>query len=351
MSEDFTEDLVTKDIQGIGVVRFQSVNFNILIEAEELIENLPEDEHANVFVSHVIKEVVLEPDLILDKLERLDSQTKTGFINVLVDVWGIRETFEKTKNETSLFERVYQAHIAKIEPILSALGNSLYNFLQKVKSDVITIQTALEKADFWLTPSNDFHLISQIRNLIDQGMDTPQKIQAVITNYYESNKFANLDKMTKMWNKDKYFNRRMHIIEPAIKAHKKKQYILSIPTLLPQIEGILLDITGKKSESYDKWFKKIIEEYFPNTLKEAYRVPLLNYTTDRKMYREIRGYFETDLFSKFLENENLTGDHVLQRHGILHGIHLDYASKENSLRALMVLDFVYWIAEARKRND
>lgn len=49
-------------------------------------------------------------------------------------------------------------------------------------------------------------------------------------------------------------------------------------------------------------------------------------------------------YPEWLKLHNLEAHQILQRHAILHGVQKDYASKENSLRAFLLMDVLCWIS-------
>lgn len=66
-------------------------------------------------------------------------------------------------------------------------------------------------------------------------------ISRTIMGYYHRDDFRNLRDMVNSWDENTLFTPRMHIIRDALKAHCEGRYTLSVPALLPQVEGILND--------------------------------------------------------------------------------------------------------------
>ena len=52
-------------------------------------------------------------------------------------------------------------------------------------------------------------------------------------------------------------------------------------------------------------------------------------------------YFTSEKFPEWLESKGVSESQSINRHGILHGVHLNYDSKENSLRVFLLLDVLY----------
>lgn len=123
---------------------------------------------------------------------------------------------------------------------------------------------------------------------------------------------------------------RFSIIEKAFIAHKKKQYELSIPVFLTQIEGLFYDLTSKNIYSKRKrentpavWINSKESKNFKDTIT----ITLLESLK-----------WNENISANFIE----AGDYpnVLNRNRILHGRDLDYPSELNSYKAISLLWFV-----------
>lgn len=74
----------------------------------------------------------------------------------------------------------------------------------------------------------------------------------------------NVTKILAIWQKDDFLGRRYRILKAAMDAHLRKEYELSIPVFLNQIEGILCEIMSSKKNmfcknSFSKFVSKISE--------------------------------------------------------------------------------------------
>lgn len=124
---------------------------------------------------------------------------------------------------------------------------------------------------------------------------------------------------------------RLEILRDAFQAHRQGLYTLSIPVLLAQADGISKEIFGVqlyKKESGAPKTKKVVEQYatqYYDWLIEPLRVvsSVAVNTKDRDKKRE---------------EDSLYGP--LNRHGVLHGIDIDYATEANSLRAIMLINYL-----------
>jgi hypothetical protein len=122
-----------------------------------------------------------------------------------------------------------------------------------------------------------------------------------------------------------HYPRRRAILEEAFQAHKNGQYLISIPALLAQIDGICFDVVnacffvgGER--------KKIIAHLTgvaSNSIAKAFLAP-----------------FEEEMLVAMSKKSRPQGFMGLNRHAVLHGESVDYGTKENGLRAISLLNYV-----------
>jgi hypothetical protein len=128
------------------------------------------------------------------------------------------------------------------------------------------------------------------------------------------------------------FPLRGHILEKAFDAHRRKEYELSIPVMLAQIDGIGEDIFGQDVSSTSRHPKKI------DTQKKYIEGKL-----DAGTKKILGGYFF--LITSLLpinasSNERKKFSSPFNRHLVLHGIDVDYATEINALKAASWLQYV-----------
>lgn len=123
------------------------------------------------------------------------------------------------------------------------------------------------------------------------------------------------------------FPDRKHIIVQALEAHIRGEYYLSIPVLLAQTDGICKDKTCQYFFISNNG-KPEIATYVETTIAtDAFKAALLNPFVQKMPINMNRNEREKDF------NE-------LNRHMVLHGESLDYGTKENSLKALSLINYV-----------
>lgn len=260
---------------------------------------------------------------------------------------------QKTTEETSqalakalqpLVESIQLLQKQWVEPF-QKLQQAFLSFA-KSRAEIRRTAQVFQECNLWLTPSM-VGLTDKIVKLYYEGKK--QVIPSIIARYYKRNNWAILKNAVNNWENNSFFQPRMEIIYDALEAHINGKYTLSVPTLLPHIEGIAREIVGKynfpelpttiiyREMNYGKdgaktWPSTVFGEVAISELdfKEWVAVESLLYYLEGTMY-----------LSPKKEGKKLkdfgTKD-ILNRHSILHGTHIKYATAMNSLRCFLALD-------------
>lgn len=147
----------------------------------------------------------------------------------------------------------------------------------------------------------------------------------------------------------KAFKKRRVLIDEALEAHIKGRYALSIPVFLAQAEGAYLQTLEEHGISRDMLFRK--SNWDPNDVEALIEeLPV----SEIVMVSTLRG-FSTAMYTQFaarvyssqdlksLKNQYSKG--FLSRHAVFHGWDESYNTKENSIKALFLLDSIRGIIE------
>ncbi|CAE6867489.1 hypothetical protein R69658_07948 [Paraburkholderia aspalathi] len=118
---------------------------------------------------------------------------------------------------------------------------------------------------------------------------------------------------------------RRAIFDAAFDAHANGQYLLSIPVFFAQVDGICTDVlrlvffqrTGREKVIAD------LKGRAGSELAQAYLAPL-----------------DTDMPATMSLSSRGRGVSGLNRHTVLHGESVDYGTRENSLRAISLLNYI-----------
>jgi len=149
---------------------------------------------------------------------------------------------------------------------------------------------------------------------------TGKVIDGQMANYVR--KYA--DKIIERVERD--FPKRSHIIHSAYNAHKRGEYVLSIPVLLAQADGICHDIFSvnlysRERDGKNPKTKEKVTKLTPKSKSD--RAALAPYTHLLPIHKSAHKYRR---------------NRILNRNGILHGILLDYGTEVNSLQSILLLE-------------
>lgn len=155
-----------------------------------------------------------------------------------------------------------------------------------------------------------------------------------ILGYYHRDNFWSLKAMVESWEEVPAFQPRMPIIYDALDAHCQGKYTLSIPALLPQIEGLLSEFAIKHGIHINFGrpngiSKKVLETQDITVISQAMSSMMVELCNQLYQYDE----FKRELTKK-PKNRKVT------RNTILHGISTNYATPCFSLKLFLSLDYL-----------
>lgn len=270
-------------------------------------------------------------------------------INTSIISYIAQQYSDFLQHQIPSIEAIVASMTKSMSTSLSILQNSISQELQQPFLNIFVsnykkgqVIQAFQECGLWLAPSM-INLFDEITKLYYEGKK--QNIPNVIIRYYKKDNWDILTKTVKKWESNVFFHPRMKIIHDALEAHIRGKFTLSVPSLLPQIEGITLDII-KKYDLRNK-DKSLVNE------SKRKKAKGLNMALSEELLDtfSVNEWFAVDSFLFYVENtlyfspsgkrekiEELKGEKTLKRNPILHGIQLNYATPINSLRCFLALD-------------
>lgn len=169
-----------------------------------------------------------------------------------------------------------------------------------------------------------------LTQLIDVLEMEDEKIEVIMTDFVEQNQVEFIERAYCL------FDNRKKIIESAYKAHLEGEYELSIPIFLIQADGITKEMFGESLYTKSKGslrlsteYDRLINEFGEDKEHEIVLSPLSQITSINMNTEEYEEYRKYDKFFS-----------PLNRHGIIHGMNLNYSTKANSLRCILLIEFL-----------
>ena len=196
------------------------------------------------------------------------------------------------------------------------------------------IAEAFKESDWPLAPSMPSELRERVVQLYQQ--DKSRYASNVMLGHYHRSQFENLIEMVESWRTHPLFSSRMHIIDDALEAHKTGKYTLSLPSLLPLIEGILNEYVTRnklpaRCGNIRKVYEAVIGVVDNYSLTTWAIVQTLRYQLENSTYTYIE--FEQEL-------KKSPNGRSVSRHTVLHGISTNYHKPSNSLKVFVLLDAI-----------
>jgi len=176
-------------------------------------------------------------------------------------------------------------------------------------------------------PLSQFDLyLSEMESVVTQYVNDASSIQAVVDEFvmskYDDEKIVSL---LNEWKESDWLKKRIPIIQEIVESHIQGKYCVAIPALLPQIEGIITERFGHtgnlKGENYKNYAKKILND------------------KDKWSFDKIAEDFLLNVVLVTFEHGNKLNS-SLSRHAILHGADVRYGTKANSIKCIMLFDYL-----------
>jgi hypothetical protein len=187
----------------------------------------------------------------------------------------------------------------------------------------------LRHLGWWIPPSEDYSFMRLVSELAVQGrrMEVRREMLALAA----SRRYGDI---VDNWFDLAPFRERKRFIADGLRDHRKGRYRVSIPTLLPHLEGILTQV------------------FPPPPTKKVSMVNLVAsaVSVTNAVMGELTVDVATVLWQDIAFEETLPADRRLNRHLILHGRSTGWASQVNSARVLFAFDLVASLVKDAERN-
>ena len=236
--------------------------------------------------------------------------------------------------------------LRQLNEFLTCLGRAVLHTLSEANIASQDIAGPLKDAGFWVPPSAPMSLILQLRDLVREGPPGPGRLRQTIADFYDAGDASHLRNMVSAWSANPSLAQHQQVIQDGLEAHVAGKYTLSIPSLLPVLERLLTDLQGAyvAGGKMPRIAGEHIESSYTDFMREASKDAVLQYVTGTGVYGSVPPqYFTVDTFPAWLASQGLTQRDVVNRHAILHGVQVDYAGKENSLRVFLLIDVLSWL--------
>ena len=311
-----------------GVFDFSSIvqtQINIpLLELHQTMQGLQE-----TLLDSVLPMKALQVPRELIDFSSIFNQINIPLLELHETMQGLRETiFDSVSSMTSIVN-------AALDSMNAVFDSPAFDLLkERMKLDEETVR-AFQTAGWPIAPSMPMSLRQRVIELHKNGK--AKFASQVILGYYHRKAFQNLKGMVISWQSDTLFAPRMHIFNDALDAHMKGQYTLSVPALMPQIEGILSELVNEyklnaRLGSIQQVYKAAIGDPDEMGLDTWAIAKGLLFLLENNMY--INTAFGDEMTKPLRQRK-------ISRHTVLHGINHRYDKATVSLNTFLILDAIF----------
>ena len=229
-----------------------------------------------------------------------------------------------------------------IEPLTFSISRVLSDSLLPMKElaerigEVSRVRDAFRHYGLWLAPSMPEELVAKIVSLYDSGASSGT-VHSVVSRYYAKGNWQRLDEVLERCRNNSLLERRIKVIEEALRAHREGLYNLTVPGLLIHLEGIAADYVKK-------------HKLLPQIKGQTKEIILTALEDTPYSLLDIRTYAGVDALIEYVEGSmfafvdfdkehvRLRGENKLYGHAVRHGRQVAFGTRMNSLRLFLFLD-------------
>jgi hypothetical protein len=249
------------------------------------------------------------------------QQAFEPFATTLADAWGRfrANVVEPITRYQEVLAAIPKEHLEELRRILSTATSKFQEELEEEDKrifDFLARRGWVGFEDYFTTA--EFKWLMQIEKRRGK-----RRVDQIVCRKFRSRRHRLLTRMVRNWRRISYLAQRSRVIREAIQAHKKGKYALSIPSLLPLLDGLSARIVGKIIGPRKPILAKEAAELYHSAEKEVWSDCVLSVVTGL-VYRHY----------DFAKRPPST----INRHAIMHGEVVGYPTEANSLRVILLID-------------
>lgn len=285
----------------------------------------------------------LTVDLVepVKRMGQLGEQFRSALtVAAQIDLSPLLEISRAVGSMLDRYEAVYRAFVTNyLTPFQETLGRIALSFRPLLdgisRTQVRLLERTLRRYHWWPVPGLPFEFYLGILDLVEQGQT--RRVNRYICDWFRWNRYRRLGRMVRRWDSNKYFRCRRPIYTQVLMAHRRGWYNLTVPALIPLVEGVARDYLQEEHGITERRglvaVQGALDRNIPaNVFREELQQALIRFLTS----------------STFADTDNvLPSGYELNRHGVAHSRHLRYGTEANSLRCFLLLETLYqFISEA-----
>ncbi|MFW6116751.1 MAG: hypothetical protein ACOC6F_03395 [bacterium] len=233
-----------------------------------------------------------------------------------------------------LYEALRSTYLGVLQGFATTFASEFQSFLDQLsRAHARRLERALRQYHWWPVPGLPDEFYLGILELIGDGQT--RGVNRYICDWFSWNRYRRLGRMVRRWANNEYFRRRRPIYNQPLQAHRRGWYNLTVPALIPLVEGVARDYLQGQHGITERSGRRAIEEALdrnipPGAFREELQQALIRFLTS-STFADTRGV--------------LPSGYELNRHGVAHSRHLRYGTEANSLRCFLLLETLYQFIE------
>jgi len=272
------------------------------------------------------------------KLENLEARIEQEIRQIEAEISSAAIT---DSNVEPLFSEIVEARknldLPEWQEVLE-FSEELLAYGQRLEANTVAEIEEMTSPD-WLLPTST--LSKHVLDLWEKFLFEQHPLESIDTFWLKLVNRERIQETLLNWEQEPLIEDRCPVLKQGVNAHLDQLFYLSISALVPQIEGLLRDILKNKGKSDD--FNSLSYDDMKNatlSLTDTWKheaptmlqgvVALL-----KKLPNTV-----ADLYLEYDPQKAV--EEKLYRHGICHGLQLDFASEKNSLRLILIIDRIVY---------
>ncbi len=246
---------------------------------------------------------------------------------------ALQKAFQSVfKDYEVTYKIILASYFRPFQDVLLEVGKSFRPILDtfsKLKARML--EDTLCSHRWWPVPGLPVEFYEGVLILIEKG--ETRRVNRYICDWFRWNRYRRLTRMARRWDDNRYFRRRRPIYRQALTGHRRGLYSLTVPALVPLVEGIARDYL---------WEEHCISERRGLTaIKEALSLNIPDDVYHEELQQILIQFLTSSTFADTDRDNVLTSGYELNRHGVAHSRHIHYGSEANSLRCFLLLETLY----------
>lgn len=246
----------------------------------------------------------------------------------------------------------------------ASANKQIFESIEKSNERISKATPILYKHKWFITLSLPITFVLEVSEIALSKKNVGMDLRKAFIHHFFDYNYYNMEQLIKGWKKNPLFEPRMKVFRDclAVLRSSNDQFNAAnviIPALIAQIDGILVDhllqrcgfTYTRKAKRGEKWRNQNGNAY--ENRNQAYE-SLFNTSGSNALDDFIietgNDFILKKLFQKAYTKEPLEVPFSLSRHKIMHGEYLKYGKKENLVRLLLTLDFLYCLDDSGSKD-